>query len=199
MQFCNVVLCHLILEYILKQMQEEGTIPEIKDGDLEIISQPLDWFGLNCYNKIFASASKDEKKISEQNGGNFLDDGTAYYPEAVYEAMQILRKEYELKIPVYVTENGTFAKGEIPTNGIVEDEKRVRYFKGFLREIARANADGLDISGYYLWSLMDNFEWNAGYSMQFGICSVDSTTQKRTMKRSALEYKKIIEEREIKE
>ena len=182
-------------EYILKQMQEEGTTPQMQEDDLALISQPLDWFGLNCYNKRYVSASDVVKKEVKQEGGNYLDDGKAYYPSAVYEVVKMLREEYRLSIPVYVSENGMGTTNEQRRGGMIEDWNRVKYCKGFLKEIARANEDGLDVRGYYLWSLLDNFEWSAGYSKKYGICEVDSKTLQRKMKRSALEYKKVIQNR----
>ena len=184
-------------DYILQQMEKENSMPDIKAGDLGLINQPLDWFGLNCYNKIYISAEKGIQKEIKQTAGNYLDDGLRYYPESLYEAVKMMREEYGLKIPIYITENGTYAKSETEEQGVVEDVNRARYVKDFLKEVVRANQDGYDVKGYYLWSLMDNFEWSAGYSTKFGICSVDPQTLERKMKRSALEYKEIIKNRRV--
>ena len=97
-----------------------------------------------------------------------------------------------MKIPIYVTENGTGSNDEVQGSVPIKDIYRTEYIKGFLREIARANEEGMDIRGYYLWSLIDNFEWCAGNRAKFGICSVDSVTKERKMKQSAYDYAEII-------
>ena len=109
----------------------------------------------------------------------------------------MLREEYNLSIPLYISENGTFGYDEKEVNGMVEDPHRVGYIKNFMREVLHANEDGYDVKGYYIWTLLDNFEWASGYSSKYGICSVDPITLDRKMKRSALEYKKIIQTKSI--
>ena len=105
----------------------------------------------------------------------------------------ILRDRYNLSIPVYVTENGTFNCGEtVEADGRIHDTKRIEYLEGFLYWISRAVQEGSDIRGYYVWSLMDNWEWNAGCALRYGICHTDFSTQKRIPKDSALWYQKLI-------
>lgn len=192
--FLNGMLKGKYSDYMLEKMQKDGSLPEIKEGDMTEMCQPLDFWGMNVYSRNVVSARilQDAQKEIKQTGGNFLDNGQEYYPQAVYENVKLLREEFGLKIPVYITENGTFGINERETNGIIEDKMRIDYVKGFLKEIERANKDGLDIRGYYLWSIMDNFEWSAGYTFKFGLCSVDEKTFERKPKRSFYFYKDVI-------
>lgn len=178
---------------LLQYMEQHNCMPEIRDGDLEHISQPLDYFGLNCYNRILDCCEEGMVQAhKQQNGGNYMDNGNEYYPKAVYDAIWILKKEYGLKVPIIVTENGCPGLDEKPEGGCVEDEQRITYIKGFLQWIQRAKKEGADIRGYYLWSLLDNWEWNAGFTMRYGIVHTDFETGERRMKRSAYWYKEQI-------
>lgn len=171
-------------------------MPEIREGDMELIHQPLDFFGLNCYNRVLDCVDpelleKDKEKIT---GGNFLDNGNEYYPKAVYDAVHILNDDYKIGIPIYITENGTHSCNEAVVDGKIHDEERIRYLNGFLEWTKKAIGEGIDIRGYYAWSLLDNWEWTAGYSLRFGLVHVDYKTQERILKDSALWYQKVIGE-----
>lgn len=156
---------------------------------MEIIGAPLDYYGLNCYNRIVVSAKPDTdvRKVIEQNGGNFADNGSEMYPHAIYDALKIARDEYNVRVPVYITENGIGFEDEKSVNGKIRDEQRIEYLKNSFASIERAKKENFDVRGYFLWSLTDNFEWNAGYSMKFGICTRD-----RVKKASADFYKNFI-------
>jgi len=134
----------------------------------------------------------DDPKIAEwaasdpKPGGNFLDNGSEYYPQAAYEAIQLVRVDYGWTGPVFITENGM--PDPIPPRGDpLADVERIRYVEGFLREIARAIDDGADVRGYYLWTLLDNFEWSSGYSLKYGLFTRD-----RVPKASAAWYRDVI-------
>ena len=156
-------------------MRREGIEIERKEEDLALIGAPIDFYGLNCYNRVVVSSrpNADIRKIIKQNGGNFLDNGNELYPDAIYDALKIARDRYNVNIPVYITENGVGFEKERTVNGKICDEQRIDYLKGSFASISRAIAEGFDVRGYYLWSLMDNFEWNAGYSMKFGLYTRD--------------------------
>jgi beta-glucosidase len=96
-------------------------------------------------------------------------------------------------VPLYVTENGAAFADPKPRGGVVEDPLRVEYLREHVAAVRRAIAAGVDLRGYFVWSLLDNFEWSQGFSKRFGIVRVDYKTLKRTLKRSALEYRRIIE------
>ena len=164
-----------LLEYLEKENIDIG----MQDGDLALISKPLDFYGLNCYNRVVVSASgADVKKELTKNGGNFLQNGNEFYSNAIYEAVKIVREKYNVKVPIYITENGVGFELEREVDGVIHDEERIEYLKGSFQSIERANAENMDIRGYYLWSLMDNFEWSAGYSLKFGIHTRDRKTKK---------------------
>lgn len=196
LSYLNPVLKGRYSAYLLDKMERDGTMPEIRESDLELISQPIDFFGCNCYNRVVVSAQAAEiKRAMERNGGNFLETGVEYYPRCVYDAITMLREDFQLKIPIYITENGVHNANErVGADGRVHDAYRIQYVEGFLKWIHKAIEDGADVRGYYLWSLYDNFEWTAGYSYPFGILHTDYSTQNRTWKDSAYWYQKVIQE-----
>ncbi len=178
--------------YLLECMEKEGSMPDIRPGDMERISAPIDFFGLNCYNRVVVSADKKAGGALEKTGGNFLDNGAEFYPQAVYDAINMMYNRYDIKIPIYVTENGTYNCSEEVVGGRIHDADRIKYVRGFLEQIERAIDEGRDIRGYYLWSLMDNFEWSAGMTQRFGIAHTDFDTLERTLKDSAYWYRDFI-------
>ena len=184
---------------LLNYMEEKECMPIMKEGDMELIHQPLDYFGLNCYNRIVDCADSTllKKEIDiRHNGGNFLDNGSEYYPKAVYDAIHILIDIYNIGIPIYITENGTCNCNEdVTIDGKVHDKQRIKYLKGFLSWIHKTIEEGADIRGYYAWSLLDNWEWNSGYDSRFGLVRMDYDTQRRICKDSGLWYKEIIAHR----
>ena len=120
---------------------------------------------------------------------------TEYYPKAIYDAIKLVNDLYKLQIPIYITENGTYAIGKEtrdPVTGIIDDNDRIKYISGFLQWLQKALDEGYDVRGYYLWSLMDNYEWTAAYSYKFGIYETDFDTFECTPKRSALWYRDFI-------
>ncbi len=184
---------------LLEYLQKENSMPEILEGDMESICEPLDFYGLNCYNRRVVCADEGllQKTVEEKLlGGNFLDNGNEFYPKAVYDAVKILKEKYDVQIPIYITENGTTnCQEEIMPDGKIHDIQRIDYIKGFLYWTCRAMEEGADIRGYYVWSLMDNWEWTAGYASRFGIIHVDFDTQERIMKDSAYWYQEVVKSR----
>lgn len=180
-------------DYILSHLASEGTLMDIYDGDLELMHRPIDFYGLNVYNRV--PVSKNSKAAADfSQGGNFLNNKTEYYPKAIYDAIHLVHDLYGLKIPIYITENGTYFIGEEKrgTDGIIEDDDRIKYISGFLEWLQKALDEGFDVRGYFLWSLMDNFEWTAGYNYRFGIFETDFNTFECRPKKSALWYKDFI-------
>lgn len=172
---------------IVEEFQrKQGIRIEREEKDLELIHAPLDFYGLNCYNRIVVSSKPDVdvKKVISQNGGNFMENGNEFYPDAIYEALKVARDQYNVRIPVYITENGAGFENERMQDGTVHDAERIKYLKGAFASVQKAICEGFDVRGYYLWSLLDNFEWNAGYNIRFGLCTRD-----RIMKDSARFYK----------
>lgn len=173
-------------ERVLEFLNNNNIHVESEEDDLKVISMPLDFYGLNCYNRVLVSADAnvDIRKKIEQNGGNFLENGNEIYPDAVYDAVCIAKKEYGVNIPIYITENGTGFEKEKEIKGRIQDDERILYLRNCLNAVDRLKKEGYDVRGYFLWSLLDNFEWNAGYSMKFGVHTID-----RKPKASAEFYK----------
>lgn len=181
-------------DYILQTLEKEGTLMEIGQNDYARMSQPLDFYGLNVYNRVVVSTDQRAKADFSQ-GGNFLNNRTEYYPRAVYDALHLLRDLYGLRIPIYITENGTYYEGDEPVDarsGRVEDDDRIRYLSGFLDWLEKALDEGFDVRGYYLWSLMDNFEWSSGTNFKFGLMKTDFEKLTCTPKKSFAWYRDFI-------
>jgi beta-glucosidase len=161
--------------------------PYLQGGDLDAIHQPLDFLGLNLYTRMRVRADPGSlvgmSQAGPEPGAELTDMGWEVYPEALYEQLMDLKDTYG-NPRVYVTENGA-AYPDVPdARGRVEDAARVRYFEGYLAALLRARAAGANVQGYFVWSLLDNFEWAEGYAKRFGIIHVDYATQRRTPKRS---------------
>jgi beta-glucosidase len=112
-------------------------------------------------------------------------------PEALYWAPRLAAKLWNVK-ELYITENGTSGADHPGPDGIVYDTDRVMYLRNYLTQLQRATAEGVPVRGYFLWSLLDNFEWADGYTNRFGLVHVDFATQKRTPKLSASFYREVI-------
>lgn len=182
-----------------RYMEENQCAPNVQEGDFARICQPMDFFGLNCYNRVVDCAEKglmESEKREKRTGGNFQDNGNEFYPKAVYDAVHLLKEDYGIQIPIYITENGTPSYGErVEGDGCVHDYNRIAYIKGFLYWIQKALSEGNDIRGYYVWSLLDNWEWNSGFHSRYGLTHVDFQSQKRTVKDSGKWYEKMIRDR----
>jgi beta-glucosidase len=163
--------------------------PVVHDNDFTIIGQPLDFLGVNYYFRSYCSAEEPPRKPEGKLG--FTDMGWEIYPQGLTELLLKLKAEYPLP-PIYITENG-MANADTLVNGAVPDAARIDYVRRHLDALKAAMDGGVDVQGYFLWSLLDNFEWNSGYAKRFGIVHVDYATQKRTPKDSALWYRDFID------
>ena len=182
----------------LERWGAEGVLPDNRDGDQALIEAPLDFFGLNIYNRVMVDGAPTRPAGSDGFvGGNFLDDGQYYDPTVAYDVLLMLRDEYDIAVPIYITENGVSNCNEDVIDGRIHDHDRIDYLRGFLTSIARAAAEGVDVRGYALWSLVDNYEWSAGYSSRFGLYHLDLETFDRIPKDSALWYRDVIRARSL--
>lgn len=177
-------------------LQSEGAnAPKVEAGDMKIIGSPLDFVGLNVYAPEYVRAdSSPEGYVVEKRPASFprmASDWLYIGPEVIYWAV---RNVSDLWKPhaLYITENGCSSDDVINSAGRVEDTDRVMYLRNHLTQLHRAASEGYPIKGYFLWSLMDNFEWADGYSKRFGLHYVDFKTQKRTPKLSAEWYQEVI-------
>lgn len=165
-------------------------MPVIVPGDLECIKQKLDYFSTNIYSGVHVRADKDTGyEVVEKNDLPVTEMGWPVTPEALYWGPKFLYERYRL--PIVVTENG-MANDDVVENGKIHDRKRIEYLYKYLGEYGRAIEDGVPAQGYFLWSLLDNFEWAEGYSKRFGIVHVDYQTQQRILKYSSYWYKALI-------
>lgn len=181
-------------DFHYKWMEKNNCMPDVRQGDMEDICQPLDYFGVNCYGRTIVSKEEEEIKRSlEHAGGNIQQNGQEYYPQSVYDALMLVKNEFAGDIPLYVTENGAYKLDEsLDADGKCHDKHRIDYIKGFLKEIGRAIADGADVRGYYAWTYTDNWEWTGSTQYRFGLIHCDFATQKRTWKDSAYWYRDVI-------
>ncbi|WP_165217646.1 GH1 family beta-glucosidase [Affinirhizobium pseudoryzae] len=170
-------------------------MPLIEDGDLAIISQKLDWWGLNYYTPMrvaddaTAGAEFPATKAAPFVNPEKTDIGWEIFPSAMADLVADLYKRYDLP-EFYITENGAAYNMEV-VNGEVDDQPRLDYYAEHLSVCADLIRDGFPLKGYFAWSLMDNFEWAEGYRMRFGLVHVDYETQERTFKKSGKWYREL--------
>jgi beta-glucosidase len=156
--------------------------PRTHVGDARLIQQPLDFIGVNYYNPIVSVAARPFSPA--RPGVPVTDMGWEVAPAALTDLLVRLDLDYDLP-PLYITENGA-AYQDTLVEGAVHDEERRAYIESHIRAVAEAIDQGVDVRGYFVWSLMDNFEWALGYTKRFGIYYVDYATQARILKRSGL-------------
>jgi beta-glucosidase len=161
----------------------------IKAGDMATIRQPLDFYGVNYYNPMrIAAAAEDAPvpfEILEILGYPTTDFGWPVVPEALREWLITLRARYRAALPpIIITESGCSYDTAPDASGVVDDQARIDYLDAHLRAVAVAVRAGVDVRGYYTWSLMDNFEWAEGFTQRFGLVYVDYDTLERTPKSS---------------
>jgi beta-glucosidase len=175
--------------------REGANAPKMEGDDLKIIGSPLDFVGLNVYQPEYARADAGASGYAvARRPASFPHMASPWLflgPEVIYWA---IRHTHDLWNPraIYITENGCSAEDFRNAHGEVEDTDRVMFLRNYLTHLQRAAAEGYPIKGYFLWSLLDNFEWADGYSKRFGIHYVDFNTRKRTRKLSADWYREVI-------
>jgi beta-glucosidase len=170
--------------------------PKFTARDLETIASPVDFVGLNVYTPsqyVVASEAKPGWSVLPfpASHPHMASDWLRIGPESLYWAPRHAAKLWGVK-DIYITENGTSAADQPAADGAVYDLDRVMYLRSYLTQLQRATAEGVPVRGYFLWSLLDNFEWVDGYSKRFGVVHVDFATQKRTPKLSASFYREVI-------
>ncbi|MGC9401200.1 GH1 family beta-glucosidase [Vibrio genomosp. F10 str. 9ZC157] len=164
-------------------------MPMILKGDLEIISAPVDYVGINYYSRdvMRFNENGDSEKVTQDAEHTFI--GWEIYPQGLTDLLVRINQRYDDLPPLYITENGAAGDDQTVINGEVNDEQRVRYFQSHLNAVDQAIRAGVRVDGYFAWSLMDNFEWSFGYCQRFGMVHVDYKTQQRTLKQSAIAYR----------
>ncbi|WP_333589841.1 6-phospho-beta-galactosidase [Ligilactobacillus acidipiscis] len=189
---------------------------EIEDGDLDILAEAApqnDFFGMNYYQNQFIKAYHGESTNSfngtgEKGTSSFKFKGVGeavkkegipttdwdwnIYPEGLYDSLKRVSQDYPNCKTIYITENGLGLKEEKPAEGeVLEDDKRIDYIDQHIEAILKARDEGVDVQGYFVWSLQDQFSWANGYNKRYGLFFIDFETQKRYIKKSALWFKEL--------
>ncbi len=170
--------------------------PLVRAGDMAAISAPIDYFGLNHYNRMYAAPDPDRifgvADVAPPPGTPTTATGWQIDPSALVEQLDDLRARYGDLPPIYITENGAAFDDVVGADGTVDDGDRIAFLDGYLDAVLDGIDRGFDVRGYFVWSLMDNFEWAEGYSKRFGLVRVDFDTLERTPKASFDHFARII-------
>lgn len=176
--------------------REGADAPKVEAGDMEAIGSPLDFVGLNVYTPDYVSADPKAPlgyvvEPRQANSPHMASPWLYIGPEVIYWAVRNVSDIWGPKA-LYITENGCSSEDTLDAAAQIEDTDRVMYLRNHLTHLQRAAAEGYPVKGYFLWSLLDNYEWADGYSKRFGLYYVDFATQKRTPKLSAAWYRQVI-------
>ncbi|HMI18451.1 MAG TPA: GH1 family beta-glucosidase [Sphingomonas sp.] len=194
----NAMFLTAIMEgkYLDSYLTEQGAAaPKVKQGDMAVIASPLDFVALNIYTPDYVRADPNSPKGYQvlphlEHSPRMASPWLYVGPEVLYWGPRYVSELWGPKA-LYISENGCSSDDPIVA-GRVDDSDRIMYLRNYLTAMHRAVAEGYPLKGYFLWSLMDNFEWADGYTNRFGIHYVDYATQKRTPKLSAAWYKELI-------
>ncbi len=181
-------------EGLYQRYESEMIQPE--EGDMEIISRPIDYLGINFYNRTILKANKPDDFNVFPEDAEFTDFDWEIYPDSLRYLLNDLNNTYPNLPPIIITENGAACADSIDESGKCHDDQRCRYYNSHLNAVDGAIKDGVNVRGYFGWSLLDNFEWAAGYSKRFGMTYVDYETQERTPKSSYYLYQELMKERD---
>jgi beta-glucosidase len=189
------------LDPVFRGRYPDDMLPYFEDAldglDLDRVREaaaPLDFFGLNFYrrdNYRWDESNPIKAALVPTPDVQRTAMGWEVHPQSLTEILMRLKRDYNPP-PIYITENGAAYDDPAPVDGIVEDPQRVEYLRRHIAAVEDATAQGVDVAGYFVWSLLDNFEWAEGYAKRFGIVHVDFETLQRTPKRSAQFYRDYI-------
>ena len=189
-------------EELLTKYQQHLQQPEIEDDDLEIISKPVDFLGVNYYTRKLVGYNPKPQILKfrtvDVEDSKHTAMGWEVYPEGLYDLLSRIDQDYQPE-KIFITENGAAYDDEVTVSAegkAVRDPERIDYVRQHIDMAGRAVEEGVPLKGYYLWSLLDNFEWAYGYSKRFGIIYVDFETQERIFKDSARWYRDLINNQE---
>jgi beta-glucosidase len=167
----------------------------VRAGDLETIAEPTDFLGINYYTRGIVGSDAGSGERNEpravHSGGPTTAMGWEVYPAGLERILCRIHSEYA-PAAIYVTENGAaYEDPALDTEGMIRDSARRNYLEEHLRALLVARSAGVPLKGYFVWSLIDNFEWAEGYTKRFGLVSVDYRSQERTLKQSAYWYRRV--------
>lgn len=175
--------------------------PTFTAEEMAIIKSPMDFVGINVYQPTYVRADDSDRGYTvvrpPASYPHMYSDWLYVGPEALYWSPKLVADVWKVK-ELYITENGASSTDRLASDGQVYDTDRVMYLRNYMTQMHRAVTEGVPIKGYFLWSLLDNYEWADGYEKRFGIVYVDFTTQKRTPKLSAKYYKDVIRTNRVK-
>ena len=199
--FIDPIICGKYPEDMIELYRSNGVVlPEFHDEDLSLISQKLDFIGLNYYNDFWVKADSEcwplGFSIVNPKYVPINDRGWPVTESGLTAMLLRLKEEYGVE-KIYITENGTSLPDVVSLDGRVEDGARKDYLHRHISAMHDAIEKGVNVKGYFQWSLYDNFEWGFGFSSRFGIVHVDFASQKRTVKDSGIWYSKVIENNSI--
>ena len=167
--------------------------PEFTDEQMKIISEPIDFLGLNIYFafEVYKGMTENYETAPREDGAWYTPMGWTVDPTALYWGSKFYYERY--KTPIAITENGMANLDCVSEDGKVHDPQRIEFLRRYITQLKRAAKEGVDLKTYFQWSLLDNFEWAFGFSKRFGLVYVDYAAQKRIIKDSAWWYKNLIE------
>lgn len=174
--------------------QKRVVLPELQDGDMELIHSPIDFLGLNHYFSQTSAMDESQWPLGVKNdmiGEARTDMDWGINPEGFHDLLCQLHREYP-NTKIYITENGCAYPDGPGADGTIQDDRRVEYLSKYLTAVHQAIGEGVPVKGYYQWSLMDNYEWALGFSKRFGMIYVNYETCERTIKKSGYWYSDVI-------
>jgi beta-glucosidase len=173
-----------------------GGLDCVRDGDLDVIAARVDALGVNYYMPMRLSALADSPlpfQVEPIPGYPVTGFGWPVIPSGLRDLLVMLKERYGSALPpVHITENGCSADDQVSEQGTVADKARISYLDGHIRAVHEALGQGVDVRGFFIWTLMDNFEWTEGYHQRFGLVHIDFATQRRTPKDSFTWYQDMI-------
>ncbi|MET0714307.1 MAG: GH1 family beta-glucosidase [Mycetocola sp.] len=212
--FLDPIVTGAYPEDALTDLEQFGLRELIQPSDMEIIGTKIDFLGVNHYHDDQVSGHPDDSGTDGHSGATEREIASCWIgseyitfpsrglprtamdwevnPSGLHKLLVRLGREYPTMPPLFVTENGSAYDDVVSEDGHVHDTERTKYLVDHVQAVSDALADGADVRGYFVWSLLDNFEWSWGYDKRFGIVRVDYDTQERTIKDSGLTYKGII-------
>ncbi|MBU0937146.1 MAG: beta-glucosidase [Spirochaetes bacterium] len=214
-QFMNRITLDPVLhgEYPAELMNRIGRLaPKLQNGDMNCISAPLDFVGLNYYSrekarhawwvpllKFWVSGKDAGRPELDRPEAQTTAMGWEVYPQGLGDLARLLKDEYN-NPDIYITENGAAFSDTVeegPDGPAVHDRRRIQFLHDYLQSLQAAMAEGARVRGYFVWSLLDNFEWAEGYDRRFGLVRVDYQTQTRLVKDSGYWYARLIKDRRL--
>jgi beta-glucosidase len=175
------------------QAEQVDKLPDVRGGDMALICQKLDFLGINTYSRNLYDANGHVEKVP---GAEYTDMGWEVCAPAFRRLLNKINNDYHVP-PIYITENGAAFPDVVSADGKIHDARRIDYLKNHFIQVRLAMQDGVDVRGYLVWSLTDNFEWAYGFGKRFGMVRVDYATQQRTIKDSGEWYARVIAENAV--